>query len=276
MIGQMLTSMIESIRSRTPSLRVIAALALTFFGVMGCAQHENLSKNCVLSADQKGSIMSRVPEFPIQVTADDQFTPQERESISATIREWNDTAKGFGVDQVFSLRFGSIPTRMRSMDPHQCASDLGGDHDFYVVREQNQAHWSSIGFVDTTPGATIRCYDSNNDDLERQIIFMNPSLLTSSQFDQAFSHEFGHSLGLDHSCNTKDGDANYIACRALKGGNTHPYFQAVMYPMLKNSSSESSTSRTLLKGLSSIEDRVSSVLQDNDKSRGECVIGPTH
>jgi hypothetical protein len=243
---------------------------------MSCAQSENLSKNCALSADQKGSILGRVAEFPVQVTADDQFNSQERESISATISEWNQAGKSFGVDQVFQLRFGSIPTDFRTMDPHQCSSNLGGDHDFYVVREQNQSHWASIGFVETTPGATIRCYESSEKNMKRQIIYMNPSLLNAGQFDQAFSHEFGHSLGLDHSCNSKDGDASYIACKSLKGGTNHPYFQAVMYPMLKNTATLSVTSRIWRASLNAIEERVSSVLQSNDKIRGECVIGPTN
>ncbi|MFL5812454.1 MAG: M12 family metallo-peptidase [Bdellovibrionia bacterium] len=256
------------------SLRALS-FALTLFGVLSCAKHENLSKNCAISADQKGSIMGRVAEFPVQVTADDQFNSQERESISATIREWNEAGKSFGVEQVFQLRFGAIPSGFRSMDPHQCSSDLGGEHDFYVVREQNQSHWTSIGFVDTTPGATIRCYGSSENDLQRQIIYMNPSLLNAGQFDQAFSHEFGHALGLDHSCNMKDGDASYVACKALKGGTDHPYFQAVMYPILKNTASMSISSRIWRASVSSIQERISSVLQTNDKVRGECVIGPT-
>lgn len=216
-----------------------------------------------VSADQKASFMPGVSGFPIQVSADDQFVEAERNSIMAAVREWNQKGQKFIGSDYFSVQFKSLPDSLRQLNPHDCGSELGGEQDFAMVRELNQSHWSAIGFEQNTPGATIRCYDGDN--VSRQIIYMNPTLMRSNQLDQAFSHELGHSLGLDHSCKSGSGSSDFIGCSSVSNTPSHPYFLAVMYPVLKN------TMVNMMTNVQSAANRVAAVINSNDETRAQCV-----
>jgi hypothetical protein len=70
------------------------------------------------------------------------------------------------------------------------------------------------------------------------------------------------------------GPGEYIRCAAVQNDSTHPYYQAVMFPMLKYSPMTYSLNKNSSNS-SDLSGRISSVLQSNDQIRGECIAGPT-
>src|SRR5690242_14894 len=91
---------------------ICVLISMPLMGIVsGCSKsHSNLSKDCGVSEDQKSSFTRRVDAVPIQMTADDQFTDLERDSILATTREWNRSARSLIGSDLFIVRFGSIPS----------------------------------------------------------------------------------------------------------------------------------------------------------------------
>lgn len=236
--------------------RLLTFILLVLSVLQGCSK----SNDCPsVSEDQKDSFMPAAREFPIEVTADDQFDDLERISIAAAVSEWNELGQKLVHTDLFTVRFGSFSESLRSLDPHSCISELGNAKSLMLIRETSDDHWKEVGFAVNSPASTVRCYEDGQ--LKRQIMYLNPRLVQDGLLDQAFAHEFGHALGLDHSCRTSGGTASFVGCDSLKDPS---YRAAVMYPWLKY------TQKILIQAPDS--PHVADVLGKNDEDRASCVL----
>lgn len=256
--------MIPSVSS-VPSIRVLAGAAI-FAAVLGgigqgCSDAASTACHNVPN-EQQGSFMARVEEVPLKVVIDPNFTVSEQQAIAGAIDEWNAYGRQVRGQGYFVLQNSTeIPQKVRDANPRECGQAFGMERQFYILKEDSATHWKSIGFDETIPGATLRCV--SGDMVAQQIIYIKPDIVASAQVGSVAVHELGHSIGLDHSCTTESGRADYIACG--KVGQNHPYRSAVMYPSIRTRShlGDASASREV--------PEVRNILGDNDKLRASCL-----
>ncbi len=232
-------------------LLAIVAAAILPLVLNGCFGKDD---EC-LHEDQRESKMPIVHVFPLKVVADDGFSSYEYSEISAAVDEWNKTTTALLGHPFFKLVSNSVPTGIRNADPNDCNQKVGSEGEFFIVREESDSHWKTIGFNHQIPGATVRC--ARGDAIEHQIILVNVSLIDQRQIQSVVLHELGHSIGLDHSCQGSGDSPNFKSCGGFTAG--HPYHEAVMYPWLSSSVKKNGAPETKTQ------------LQENDKQRTSCL-----
>lgn len=231
--------------------------------------------------DQMGSFMARVEEFPVTVLADSRFTAEERQGIDHAIQHWNDVGQYLSKHNLFNLNYGDIPASIRKTNPTDCQQNFGGNRELFLVREVSESHWGTLGLTRNVPGATFRC--ERGAELIQQVILIFPEIVRSEQLSSVFVHEFGHAIGLDHSCLSDNaGRTDFRSCSGLD--SSHPYRQAVMYPWLhlmpakmKASGIQGIFGMPMLPGFTGISDtpeipEVKDTLRSNDYLRAQCVL----
>ena len=208
-------------------------------------------------SDQRGSFMAQVQGFPLVISADADFTLDQRQSLVRAVEQWNEIGQEVLKQDLFRLNFAVPPSFLKQLHPADCQVNFGGRRDFYIFRETDTEHWLTMGLNKLIPGATFRCEQSGQ--ALRQIIYIYPELVDATQFSSIILHELGHTIGLNHSCSSLlKGRADFRSCYNLT--INHPYRQAVMYPWLHNSSHKSE--------LVEVKD----FLQENDQVRAACEL----
>lgn len=250
------------------SFAVLAGYAAAvFLGAGGCSPAPSsqsfdsesvLTGECAAPRDQRGSFMAKVMALPLLIRADAGFTDDERASIGAAVAQWNLFGRRVRGADFFSLEFDVLPANFHADDPRDCSNEsFGTEAVFSIVRESAPARWRSLGFTDSIPGATLRCYSGKQ--VLHQVVMTYINVVDPAQFTSVILHELGHTLGLDHSCQNGAAREKFAACAGL--AESHPYHMAVMFPSLRMRSSVSE------------QPEVKNVLRSNDELRASCLYG---
>ena len=220
--------------------RKISLILLIFsafgFASSGCGKQAKevdfealLSQSCGVATDQRRSFMAKVPGFPIQLLVDAEFTIAQRTNIVESAERWNELGRRLTGADFFKVVDHQFPSTIRSTDPTDCSRGSGGSETMAMMRENSSARWKELGFSSNVPGATLRCYSGT--EVKRQVVLLYTGLVDDSQFASVVTHELGHSLGLDHSCNPHGNSDKYLSCSGVTEG--HAYRAAVMFPSLR-------------------------------------------
>ncbi len=214
-----------------------------------------LKTGCQVNADQKASFLKPVGVPTLKVRVDDQFTDAQILAIKKAVDEWNIFSTRVAGRPYLEVTKNTVPDAVRSMDPHECSGGFGTPDAFYVVRQQSNSKWQTMGFSSNISAATVRCDDGSS--VTEQVILVNTSVTDAVQLTSVALHELGHALGLDHSCADSFGKTDFKGCAGIP--TTHAYRKAVMFPTLKKAHFDGD-----------IPD-IKETLQENDTARATCI-----
>jgi len=224
------------------------------------------SRDCPVALDQKASFMAAASSLPLQVRGDLRWSSEERNALAKAVARWNLAARNARDSDVFSLNFAPPPVLSSHSRLDACELPENSSAGFSVYRATTGSQWNALGFANNTPAVTIRCHQGEQ--LTKQAILVNPSLIHSEQLMSVFLHELGHSIGLDHSCQLDRDSETFRGCAGLK--RDHPYVKAVMFPTLKMPSPSSSPIFSVQSEIFEVKE----FLQTNDLERANCVLQP--
>lgn len=233
-------------RSSTVAALTLSAALLMLFACAKqpqSAQDPILTANCQAAPDQRKSFFLPLEERPVLLAIDQGFSAEEVSDIVAAAEEWNRFTVSRGAQPAFDTHQVapvSLHPIVKTEDLRNCdnVSRIAGSSNVIpIVRTNSLTRWGSLGLSADTAGITFRCYSRRN--ASAQIIVMNMVGMKRELFRSHALHELGHSLGLNHSCNSEGDTADYPSCSRFS--ESHPYSKAVMYPKLATEKRESLT-----------------------------------
>lgn len=228
----------------------------------GCAEPEgnNYVKTCVLPNDQAGTISGRWSAIPIPIAAyEGDFNAEEQKVISSAAKTWNSFYQASQKQTLLDV--GSAKDAVQSstaVKPYAiCSKGLVSNGKFtspVVVYKDGKWPYDSQAIA-LTSFCPVKDTPLNKIymaviELNFESFFVEGKRMPDMQ--SIVAHEFGHIVGLNHSCDTS-GAKNMPNCSAASSDYVH----ALMFPNFSFASSGAGEVRR--------------DLQKNDQGRTNCI-----
>lgn len=239
-------------------------LSMVSGAISSCAptQKNSTVKECVLPSDQSGSLSGHWQQTPIQIAFHQgDFDSTEVSSILNAADEWNRFFKESMGSSILDYGDSSSPRQSTTGKPAilcpqqvQSTPTSGGVITIYKQSTWPSASKSAIALTTYCPveASPIKIFNSAIMEVNYQDYFLDGK--KKPDLTSIFAHEFGHLVGLDHSCDSNK-RAGFPSCSSTSLPTA--YFNAVMFPVVLFSDSGVGEQRR--------------TLMENDQGRANCL-----
>lgn len=216
----------------------VALMGLALGGV-GCGKgnkKNTLIKDCRLPDDQSATLSGRWLGMPVPLAVKaGAFGPDETRAVTNAATSWNKFTEASMGFLAFGFGDASNPTQSNANKPSSlCAQAILREHDFtgnVVLYKHSQWPYKSKGVIALTsfcprPANPFPRIYMAIMELNYQDFFVEGKPVPDLQ--SIMLHEFGHLLGLNHSCESTK-KAGFPDCRDPE--LPQPYFSASLFPI---------------------------------------------
>lgn len=247
----------------------VILLILAVGGLTNCAKartpkkatQSTLVKQCILPDDQAGTLSGRWKKLPVPIAVKTgNFDDAEINEIQAAVKTWN---QFYGASLNLTV-LDSGAEKIRDVSKEKpttlCSEGILQGNEFtgqVVIYKHAQWPYPNTEAIALTSFCPISAQPLPNIymaimEFNYQHFFVEGTKLPDLQ--TIFLHEFGHLLGLDHSCNTQSKNG-YPLCS--DPAMSKDYYQAVMFPIIPFTAGGQGEQRR--------------ELQSNDQGRANCL-----
>lgn len=227
--------------NKLKKLIFLIILSLPWIFILSCApekKNQPLVKECILPEDQIATLSGKWPAVPVPLAVKaGEFSPDEIKELAGAADSWNRFTQGsMGF---FALNYGDAnnPNQSNAIKPSAlCAQTILRGHDFtgnIVLYKHAKWPYKNKGVIALTSfcpravaGQKIPNISMAIMELNYQDFFVEGKLLPDLQ--SILLHEFGHLLGLNHSCESTK-KSGFPDCRNPE--LPVPYLSASLFPI---------------------------------------------